>query len=322
MHGGLSTGPKTPDGREKQIAATKQHFAKARGDEHGHHNMDSETGTQADRKQPVRKTTIQHRSPAANDPTARLQTDTLAAMSEIDKLFEHPAANAAPEATAQATPDATQNAHQNDNARGIDPDEAEAVMLLASMVKDTSKEAQNETGQNDQRQTLEELFGIKPGEPEKAEKAEKAEKPAPPKPRVVARNDAPHPQPLATIGMPVVIDNTRTDAIVDGRMNTDELAGAVKRLARETIRQMQKIVENPLDSSHPHFAAWMRLVASSYNTSMSTLCRVDETAMRKQEIDRMPEILRRVEEERRLRDQRIIEGSFRDVTGEPPDGAA
>jgi hypothetical protein len=139
----------------------------------------------------------------------------------------------------------------------------------------------------------------------------------PAKPQVVSRNDNPQPLPLADIGRSCVVHETSD--IANGRTDASELAGAVERVARQAIVRIEEILRHPLDRSDPNFAALLRFLASTYNTSMGTLVRVDENKLRKQQIDRLPQILKRVEEERRLQDQRIIEGAFTEVE---PDGAA
>ena len=48
----------------------------------------------------------------------------------------------------------------------------------------------------------------------------------------------------------------------------------------------------PLDPDHPAFGPVLRAQTAAANTALSTQAKVDESALRKQEYDRMPELLR------------------------------
>jgi hypothetical protein len=90
--------------------------------------------------------------------------------------------------------------------------------------------------------------------------------------------------------------------------DASQLAGDVEEIAQTAIDRIKEILEHPLDRQDPNFAALLRFLSSTYNTSMTTIQRADETRLKRQTVSRLPEILARVEEERRKRDLRVIGG--------------
>jgi hypothetical protein len=96
--------------------------------------------------------------------------------------------------------------------------------------------------------------------------------------------------------------------------DASKLAGDVEEIAQTAIDRIKEILEHPLDRQDPNFAALLRFLSSTYNTSMTTIQRADETRLKRQTVSRLPEILARVEEERRKRDLRVIEGQPVDDT--------
>ena len=62
------------------------------------------------------------------------------------------------------------------------------------------------------------------------------------------------------------------------------LASRLETISSKAVEKLDEIMGLPLDPDHPQTAA--------ANTALSTQAKVDETALRKQEHDRMPELLR------------------------------
>jgi hypothetical protein len=111
-----------------------------------------------------------------------------------------------------------------------------------------------------------------------------------------------NPDPLPPMGPPAPV-------LVQ---DTNALASDVETIAKQAIERIKEILAHPLDRQDPNFAALLRFLASTYGSTMNTMLRADENRLRHRTIDRMPEILARVDEERRLRDARTIEGSSYD----------
>ena len=70
------------------------------------------------------------------------------------------------------------------------------------------------------------------------------------------------------------------------------LASRLETISSKAVEKLDEIMGLPLDPDHPAFAPVLRAQTAAANTALSTQARVDETALRKQEYDRMPELLR------------------------------
>jgi hypothetical protein len=121
---------------------------------------------------------------------------------------------------------------------------------------------------------------------------------ASPKPTLAAVNPAPQPADLSPVPLPVIVEDT------------SKLATDVEQIAQAAIDRIKEILKAPLNRQDPNFAALLRFVASTYNTSMTTILRADENRLKRQAINRLPEIMARAAEERSKREaRRTIEGA-------------
>ncbi len=69
----------------------------------------------------------------------------------------------------------------------------------------------------------------------------------------------------------------------------------------KAVDKLDEIMELPLDPTHPSFGGVLRAQTSAANTALTTQVRVDDMALRRQAVNRMPELLRLVAEvERKL----------------------
>jgi len=83
----------------------------------------------------------------------------------------------------------------------------------------------------------------------------------------------------------------------------------VEDIAQAAIERIKELLKHPFDSNDPNFAALLRFLSSTYNTSMTTLARTDDNRLKRQAVSRLDYILERAAEERRKRDARsTIEG--------------
>ena len=115
--------------------------------------------------------------------------------------------------------------------------------------------------------------------------------PAPPKPTLTVSNPAPEPGPPAALP-PVIVEDT------------SKLANEVEDIAQAAIERIKELLKHPFDSKDPNFAALLRFLSSTYNTSMTTIARTDDNRLKRQAVSRLDYILERAAEERLKRDAR------------------
>ena len=119
---------------------------------------------------------------------------------------------------------------------------------------------------------------------------------APSKPILTTSNSAPEPGPPAVLP-PVIVEDT------------SKLATEVEAIAQAAIERIKELLKHPFDNNDPNFAALLRFLSSTYNTSMTTIARTDDNRLKRQAVSRLDYILERAAEERRKRDARsTIEG--------------
>jgi hypothetical protein len=111
-------------------------------------------------------------------------------------------------------------------------------------------------------------------------------------PELAVENPAPIPADVSPVPPPAIVEDT------------SKLAVDVEQIASAAIDQIKEILRHPLDRQDPNFAALLRLLSSTFNTSMTTILRADENRLKRQAISRLPEIAARAAEERRKRDER------------------
>jgi hypothetical protein len=103
--------------------------------------------------------------------------------------------------------------------------------------------------------------------------------------------------------------------------DTSKLAREVEEIAQAAIERIRELLKAPFDHTDPNFAALLRVLSSTYNTSMTTIARTDDSRLKRQAVSRLDTILARVAEERARRDaRRTIEGTTVDaaLTTETP----
>ena len=76
------------------------------------------------------------------------------------------------------------------------------------------------------------------------------------------------------------------------------LASRLETISSKAVEKLDEIMGLPLDLDHPAFAPVLRAQTAAANTALSTQAKVDESAPRRQSVDRMPEILRLADEVR------------------------
>ena len=76
------------------------------------------------------------------------------------------------------------------------------------------------------------------------------------------------------------------------------LASRLETISSKAVEKLDEIMGLPLDPDHPAFAPVLRAQTAAVNTALSTQAKVDESAPRRQSVDRMPEILRLADEVR------------------------
>jgi hypothetical protein len=117
------------------------------------------------------------------------------------------------------------------------------------------------------------------------------------KPALAAANPTPTPDAGAGALPPVIVEDASL------------LAREVEEIAQAAIARIKELLKNPFDRTDPNFAALIRFLSSTYNTSMTTIARTDDTRLKRQAVSRLDTILARVAEERLKRDaRRTVEG--------------
>ena len=76
------------------------------------------------------------------------------------------------------------------------------------------------------------------------------------------------------------------------------LASRLESISSKAVEKLDEIMGLPLDPDHPAFAPVLRAQTAAANTALATQTKVDETALRRQQVDRLPELLKLAEEVR------------------------
>jgi hypothetical protein len=91
---------------------------------------------------------------------------------------------------------------------------------------------------------------------------------------------------------------TKSDAdtvLTQGRPDAggkSELATKLEAVSDQALDKLAEIMSLPLVDGDPAFASLLRSQTTAAGVALNTQVRVDEVALRKQEYDRMPELLR------------------------------
>ena len=84
----------------------------------------------------------------------------------------------------------------------------------------------------------------------------------------------------------------RLDPRAAGRGRQERAGLKARNHQQQSRREARRDYGAPLDPDHPAFAPVLRAQTAAANTALSTQAKVDESALRKHEADRMPELLR------------------------------
>ena len=76
------------------------------------------------------------------------------------------------------------------------------------------------------------------------------------------------------------------------------LASRLETISSKAVEKLDEIMGLPLDPDHPAFAPVLRAQTAAANIALATQTKVDETALRRQQVDRLPELLKLAEEVR------------------------
>jgi hypothetical protein len=113
---------------------------------------------------------------------------------------------------------------------------------------------------------------------------------------------------------------SETAADVPAEAVKPPLGERLKTVCGKAVDRLDAILELPLDPEHPSFGNVLRSQNAAITTALTTQVRVDEVALRKQVVDRMPEIMKLVREvEKALPPPGEIDLEA-DNYGEHPDG--
>jgi hypothetical protein len=96
-----------------------------------------------------------------------------------------------------------------------------------------------------------------------------------------------------TIGAPAAIEQSRAALSTDKSV----LGAKLESTTSKSLDKANEILDLPLDPDRQHYPAELRARAALINTALGTQARVDETGMKRERIDRLPEILALIREE-------------------------
>jgi hypothetical protein len=84
-----------------------------------------------------------------------------------------------------------------------------------------------------------------------------------------------------------------------GASNLSPLGAKLEATAGKSLEKAHEILDIPLDPERIHYPAELRAQTALINTTLITQARVDETGLRQQPVDRLPEIIKLIQEEER-----------------------
>jgi hypothetical protein len=88
----------------------------------------------------------------------------------------------------------------------------------------------------------------------------------------------------------------------------------VEAIGQLAMARIKETLAKPFDPADQNYVALLKFTASVYGSTMNTILRADENRLRRQAVDRLPELLSRVhDEERKRAARRTIEGTLHDA---------
>jgi hypothetical protein len=96
--------------------------------------------------------------------------------------------------------------------------------------------------------------------------------------------------------LPCISANDATATKANGE---SQMASRLGEVSNKALDKLNEIMELPLNPEAPQFGGLLRAQTAAAGVALTTQCKVDETTLRKQSIDRMPELLRLAAEVRK-----------------------
>jgi hypothetical protein len=94
----------------------------------------------------------------------------------------------------------------------------------------------------------------------------------------------------------------------DGEHET--LNSKLNTTTNKSLDKANAILDIPLDPDRPHYPAELRARTAIINTTLATQTKVDDTSMRRQTFDRLPELIEMVKEEAKRRPFHLLDGTI------------
>jgi hypothetical protein len=116
--------------------------------------------------------------------------------------------------------------------------------------------------------------------------------------RINGEGQAPHQQaPPSHVQCEPV--SATTDVAPNAKeLDADSVLGAkLEAVTMKSLSKADEILDIPLDPERRHYQAELRARASIINTTLNTQARVGEAALHKEVVDRLPEIIKLIQEE-------------------------
>jgi hypothetical protein len=96
----------------------------------------------------------------------------------------------------------------------------------------------------------------------------------------------------------IPISATTNATPIAEELDTDSVLGAkLEAVSAKSLSKADEILDIPLDPERRHYQAELRARASIINTTLNTQARVGEAALHKEVVDRLPEIIKLIQEE-------------------------
>ena len=84
----------------------------------------------------------------------------------------------------------------------------------------------------------------------------------------------------------------------DGTSDDRSVLGAkLEATTNKSLDKAHQILDIPLDPDRAHYPAELRAQTALINSTLNTQARVDETGLQRQQVDRLPELLKLIREE-------------------------
>jgi hypothetical protein len=85
-----------------------------------------------------------------------------------------------------------------------------------------------------------------------------------------------------------------------------EIATRLETITEKAVGKLGEIIDLPLDQADQHFPSILRAQNAAANTALATQVKVDETALRRQQLDRLPALLKLADEVAKTLPARVV----------------